>query len=266
MPQAAGQTAVSRRNPVEPGDKGGRVKSAVRAMEALEFFHDMRRPARVIEVAGALGLPSSSTCELLKTLVDTGHLSFDSSNKTYFPSYRLAKMTNWLNEVYDNARLRDMVDLLSRESGEAAALMAEDGLSMQVVMMTCGEEGSPNQLTEGCHIPIIDSISGAALLMAKTPRESRQIISRSVSSSGTDSRANRVSSIMSTVSQYRRVGYAFTNETIFYNIRSLAIPLRSRTAPTHLVLGCGGPPERMGRRALHIGHVMREAVNRYFDH
>jgi len=76
------------------------VKSAVRIMQIFEYFQDVGRPARAIEIGEALELPKSSAIGLLKTLVETGYLAFNTNTKTYFPSFRIVCSGSRLSSVY----------------------------------------------------------------------------------------------------------------------------------------------------------------------
>jgi DNA-binding IclR family transcriptional regulator len=258
------QSTVSSRRPAPAGgDSRWRVKSASRTMDIVEYFHDVRRPARVIEVAQALGVPSSSACELLKTLVDSGHLSFDDRGKTYFPSYRMARIASWLGGVYRDASLHDMVNALADESGESVALTAQCGTQMEILAMRAPAHGVTNDLIEGSRVPIVGSISGAGLLMAKPNNEMQRIIARSIHLRGADSKKSTIATIMESVSEFRRTGYAFS-ETSCYGSISLAVPLPRGATPMQMVLGCGGPPARMRDRSREVGRAIRNIISRYF--
>ena len=71
-----------------PGERRSLSRSATRALDVLELFGQVRRPLRAVEVSRALDMHPSSTNQLLKTMVEAGHLIFDARAKAYL-RYRL---------------------------------------------------------------------------------------------------------------------------------------------------------------------------------
>lgn len=69
----------------EPNSSGAThgVKSGYRVIQVLEYFRDNPGPGRNADIAAGIGIPGSSTNELLKTLVETGYLAFDPRSKRY---------------------------------------------------------------------------------------------------------------------------------------------------------------------------------------
>ena len=58
--------------------------------EVFEFFAERQAPARLTEVARALGYPASSTFVLLKSLRSLGYLDYDRNDRTFLPTLRSA--------------------------------------------------------------------------------------------------------------------------------------------------------------------------------
>ena len=84
--------------PRRPGDRRSLSRSATRALDVLELFGQERRSLRAIEIAKALGLHPSTANQLLKTMVDSAHLTFDAVAKSYLPSPRLGRFGGWMTE------------------------------------------------------------------------------------------------------------------------------------------------------------------------
>jgi hypothetical protein len=66
------------------------AKSAQRAFEILELFGERRTPLSVMDVVRALDYPQSSTSMLLKGLHAFGYLNYDSRQRRYSPTARVA--------------------------------------------------------------------------------------------------------------------------------------------------------------------------------
>ena len=76
-----------------------KVKSAVRALEVLEQFGEMREPLRLKDMARSLHYPVSSTAALLKSLADCGYLSFDRNSRHYYPTSKLPDLGSRLSSA-----------------------------------------------------------------------------------------------------------------------------------------------------------------------
>ncbi|MBP8232968.1 MAG: helix-turn-helix domain-containing protein, partial [Rhizorhabdus sp.] len=75
------------------------VKSASRVFEILELFDGSRVPLSATEIVRKLGWPQSSTVALLKTLVSLGYLAYDTFERTYLPTMRVALLGGWMFEA-----------------------------------------------------------------------------------------------------------------------------------------------------------------------
>ncbi|AZI37656.1 putative IclR family transcriptional regulator [Caenibius tardaugens NBRC 16725] len=65
------------------------VKSCLRTLDIVHYFTQHDAPARTIDISEALGIPNSSTDEILRTLASMGYLTFNRETKRYVPSYKL---------------------------------------------------------------------------------------------------------------------------------------------------------------------------------
>ncbi|MDB5451556.1 MAG: hypothetical protein JWO33_134, partial [Caulobacteraceae bacterium] len=84
----------------QPGERRNISKSAIRALDLLEYFAVVKRPLRATDIAHAFNLHPSSTDQLLKTMVDSAYLLIDPLEKLYYPSPRLVRFANWLTSGY----------------------------------------------------------------------------------------------------------------------------------------------------------------------
>ena len=115
-------------------DPDGVVKSARRVLEILEYFDDMQRPATVMEVAGALDYPQSSTSALLRSLARLGYLNHDSRARTYVSTVRTALLGSWVNaEFVRGGPVIEMMQELNRRTGDNVVLAVRNGLQCQYV-------------------------------------------------------------------------------------------------------------------------------------
>ena len=87
------------------------IKTAKRIFEVLEYFEDVKRPISLKEVSTKCDYPTSSAAALLKSMVVLGYLSYDSYNRTYLPTMRIAQMGEWLNTgLFGDSAILALVD------------------------------------------------------------------------------------------------------------------------------------------------------------
>lgn len=110
------------------------VKSALRVIEIMEFFARHRRPARLSELAVALGYPVSSTEALLKTLTGQGYMRFDADTRGYLPSSRMAYLTSWIKaDGFEQTVVLDAMFRLCAAVGEPVILATPEGIYLDYV-------------------------------------------------------------------------------------------------------------------------------------
>lgn len=99
------------------------IKSANRVLEIFELFDASRQTVTVMDVARALGVPQSSTSELLGCLVKQGYLQRDRYARTYAPTARVALLGAWVQpRLFRHGRLLPMMDEIVEGSGHPALL------------------------------------------------------------------------------------------------------------------------------------------------
>jgi len=90
-----------------------------------------------------MALNPSSTNQLLKTMVGSGHLVFDARHKTYLPSARLTKFSNWIVELYGSVgHLRDLLSSIQDRTGMVATVSSPNDLFMQIIDSAIPEGGA----------------------------------------------------------------------------------------------------------------------------
>ena len=77
------------------------VKSAARVLEIFEYFGDERRALSLKDIVARLAYPQSSTTNLLKSLTTLGYLNYDRATRTYLPTFRVARLGQWLSATIE---------------------------------------------------------------------------------------------------------------------------------------------------------------------
>jgi DNA-binding IclR family transcriptional regulator len=239
------------------------VKSSVRSIEVIEFFHRRGTPARAIEIGGELGLAPSTTNDLLKTLVEVGYLEFDPSKKTYFLGLRSALFGQWASRMLPDAgRAGDLADDLRQQTGESIVLAAQNGHTIQFLRILHGPDGTPGNVAEGLNAPMIGTAAGGAILMRKGLSELTSIVQRTYR---LKSSAKALDSTVKTISFFNERGYAsIVQESLMPGYWALALPLPTRARTASMSLGIGGAKERIQSSANELAKFAQSNIERYF--
>ena len=248
----------------------GLVKSGARVLEVFELFYEARRPLRAVDIGSALHFPKSSTVELLKTLVETGYLSFDTDAKTYFPSFRMVRFGSWLSDhYYDGNRVNDLMRHLNEETGLATALSMQNGRRMQFLVILRASETETLQaeaeyVSEGLKMPIIGSAAGSALLMTKPEHTIAAIYAGAMGLRSECIPRLELDYILGLVRKFKRRGYATNFRAVVPEVSSVAMPLPCRPGRPQLILGCGAPTrEWSAERERDLAEVLGAAIRRF---
>jgi DNA-binding IclR family transcriptional regulator len=238
-----------------PGDRRSLSRSATRALDVLELFGQMRRPLRAIEISKALALHPSTANQLLKTMVESAHLTFEAGTKTYMPSPRLAHFSAWMFESYGaDERLRRLVREVQVATGEIVTLTTPNDLFMQI--LDFAGSGPVAEITErGLRVSMFGSAIGAAYLSTLPDTEIARLAVRARIT------ASETVDMLARAARIRRDGGA--DGPSRGGIWSVATPLPAGGFPAPLVLGLAGPTERVHGNLEELRRLMRAAVDRW---
>lgn len=204
-----------------------------------------------MEIAKALGTHSSSTNQLLKTMVDSAHLIFDARAKTYVPSPRLSAFAGWLGATYGSeAPLRAILDEVHERTGMVVTVSTANGLFLQVIDLAAKTEHGGER---GLRVSIFGSAIGSAYLAMMNDDEVARL------AEGARIPPIQLLDILQSANRIRHEGYASGPATgdAFW---SVAVPLPVEAMGMPAVLGLAGPPDAVKGRVFELAEIMREAI------
>lgn len=239
-----------------PGERRSLSRSATRALDVMEMFGLARQPLRAVEIGKVLGINPSTTNQLLKTMVDSGHLVFDARAKTYLPSPRLAAFSGWMTEIYGaGGRLHDLLCEVRARTGMVATLTTPNDLFMQIVDSAIPEGTTAER---GLRVSVFGSAIGSAYLSILDDAELVRLANRARFT------AAEIERITAEVAQIRQDGWA-DGPSVDGAIWSIAMPLPMQGLRVPTVLGLAGPPAQIRVNLADYRLVMAEAVERWMS-
>lgn len=243
-----------------PGDRPSLSRSATRALDVLELFGQLRRPLRAVEISRALDLHSSTTNQLLKTMVGSAHLTFEASTKSYLPSPRLARFAGWMVASYGtDERLRRLMRDVHEQTKAMVTLTTPNDLYMQLVELIDvlpDTDAVGAGVERGMQFSIFGSATGAAYLSMLSDAALLRLAHRARIPE------RDYPALLARVSQLRRDGVATEFGSDDGHSFTIAVALPAAASPAPLVLALGGPTERIQPDVERLKRRLIEAVAR----
>lgn len=239
------------------------IKTARRIFEVLEYFEEVKRPISLKELANKCDYPTSSAAAILKSMVNLGYLFYDSYNRTYMPTMRIAQMGSWLNTgLFGESAILEMVEFINQEIDELVSISTQSDLHAQYIHCVQTRKLVRFDIRPGDVRPLAISGVGRTLLSAHTDVEIARLLRRINASSAAAERFE-LEPLMKIITGIRRDGYLFSKHTITPDAGVIAMPLPKRSFGRILVLGVGGPVSRLEENHSQIVTCMRQGIERF---
>ncbi|MDO9461567.1 MAG: helix-turn-helix domain-containing protein [Alphaproteobacteria bacterium] len=238
------------------------IKSARRIFEVLEYFEDVKRPVSLKEVATKCDYPTSSAAALLKSMAVLGYLFYDSYNRTYMPTMRIAQMGRWLDAgLFGDSAFLALVDFVHKELDELVSISTQSDLHAQYIHCLQTSKRLRFEVKPGDVRPLAISGIGRTMLSGHTDVEIARLMRRINAVCPPEERIE-LNALMKIINGIRRDGYMFSKHIIVQDAGVIAMLLPQRDFGRDLVLGVGGPVSRLEERHEEILACMREGIAR----
>lgn len=248
-----GEADVTMSGGVEPAVRPASVKSAMRVFEILEKFKEVRQPLRLKDLCEHLGYPVSSTAALIKTIADQGYLHFDQTSRAYFPTPRLAQLTNWVGGAnFEHGPVLDAMRRLQRMTGELSVLGTPIGIHMEYVETLRATHVIQLYNPPGTRRLLVQLGMGWLMLSRMPEATATAIYKRTVTLGKVDATEFPLEDFLARLAQMRKQDFAFTRASDYVRpntahwggaMISMLVPV----PPNHrrLAIGIGGPAQRL---------------------
>ena len=247
---------------IPDGAERGVVKSVGRVFEVLEAFNDSRQPMSAMQFAKRLNYPASSTIALLKSMAKLGYLSFDRGSRTYFPTIRLAIISEYLHSaLVGEGRVMALIEELHAQTGETTILAIQNDLDVQYIHSIPSIYPIMLNVRPGDLRPLCGSGAGWALLSRYTDAEIAQFVKR-INRRG-DRPPVDLAELLGIIGEVRAVTYARSYGTFIQGSGAIAmVPPTGTGRP--IAICVGGPVERLQSKEREIVRAMRSGIAKYF--
>lgn len=251
---ADGSTASSREAQV--------VKSAVRTLEILEYFDEVRQPLNVVGIAAALGYPQSSAAALLRSLTAMGYLHFDRKKRTYMPTDRVPFLGSWVNPpLFEDGALPRLVGAIGQRTAQMVVLAARNRDMAQYIHVRNAPGEVPHHIKIGQMRALATSGVGQILLSAMDEKEVRRLYHRMNAYAAAPAEKTDIAELLKQLSIVRQRGYTFSRNRVVEGFGVIAVPVPSTgSSNPPLALGVCGLCDVLEAREAEILETVRDEL------
>jgi len=221
-------------------------RSEIRAFRVLELLDERRNPMRLKDFAQALGVPTSSTAELLKSMTEAGYLAFDMRTRSYVSTARAAALAAWVPDTWlRRDEVVEAMQSLNRRSGESIFLGAASDIFVHYIETLPSRLPIRTVVEPHARRLLMQSGMGWALLSAEPDAVIEKIHAHTVHRRHADRRRWPLDKVLEQVHEVRKQGCVYSRSTVFEDAGVIATRLPVAWHGRSLALGIAGPTSRL---------------------
>lgn len=244
----------------------GRVKSAARALQVLEYFEQVQRPAGVQEIAHAMRWPVSSSSVLIKTLCEMGYLNRHSDSQKFAPTMRQPLLGGWIRAGdADGHALAGLVREARRATGMSAILSTRHGPHVQYIyaQLTQAKDFVSRSPSSGTLRPICRSAAGITMLTQDSDEKVKLLARTTAAMEG---KAIGLAQLMQRVSDARAHGFAWQADSSVPGVGDVAVLLNeSDPFGKSLALSVGAASRTLRSSHAELGRFLRQLADAFSE-
>ena len=245
----------------EPAGRGG-VQSIERAFAILEEIARNRDGITLAELSKRVGLHSSTTFHLVRTMVGLGYIRQIKHSKRYRIGrglFALAACAFDENEIVSLAQ--PVLEGLARQTGETAHLAARMGDRVVILARSAGPGALQVAERAGVVRPTHCTALGKVLLAALTDAEFDQFLVRADIVPHTAKSIVDRERLRLEIDHVRRRGIAYDDGEFDEEVRCVAAPVRGFSGEVIAAIGISGPIWRLSINAVQDkGEITQETA------
>ncbi|HSB73063.1 MAG TPA: IclR family transcriptional regulator [Candidatus Methylomirabilis sp.] len=239
--------------------QGPLIQSLQRGLGILEIIAKKGKGISMAEVSREIGLHTSTTFHLLRTLSTLGYLVQDESTREYLLGSKVFHLaaSAW-TEVQLSKIAKPLLAEMAQQTGETSHLaVLERG---EVIVIDKIDGSGPVRLSDrvGYPRPAHCTAIGKALLAYLPAAELRSFLKTAEFRPFTPKTITAAPILEGELERVRKQGYSFDDEEFAQGIRCLAAPARNFTGHVVAAIGISGPVWRVSLdRMAHLTQFVR---------
>jgi IclR family transcriptional regulator, KDG regulon repressor len=244
----------------------GLTKSARRVFDILELFRERQCPLRLKDVVDSLGMPTSSTAALLKTMAQMNYLSFESASRAYLPTPRLSQLGDWVTPAsYEGGPIQEAFRRIGRKLGETILLGTATDIYVEIVDILRAREPLQYFTHVGSRVLLVHSGLGWPLLGELRDEEIARIYRRTIAQRKLQRGLFPLTRLEKEIEQVRRDGYCLSHGMVTRGVGVVGVVVPTPAKHRRLAIGIAGPQERIEKNLPKILAAFRAENARLKD-
>lgn len=221
------------------------VKSALRALEILEYFKLNQQRRSMSEIAHDLGYPQSSATVLLKTLITLGYLSYDRQERAYFPTPKVTSLGDWIPlALFGTGKILEAMRDAHTATGEGIFIGTKSDIYLQYTRTIESIHALRFHVDEGSIVPLTRSAAGWMLLSSMPEDRLENLVRRANIACPVQDRVS-LKEMEERIAEIREKGYARAQEVPLEGGATIVVPLPVRIQGQPACLALGGVAQRI---------------------
>jgi DNA-binding IclR family transcriptional regulator len=230
----------------------GGIQSLERAFAILEQVARHRDGITLAELCKSVGLHSSTTFHLVRTMAQLGYASQDTDSKRYRIGRKVFSLAaGALDENELANRAVPVLELLTERAGESSHFAIRSGDDIVIIAKTGGAGMFQMVDRTGAVRPPNATALGKVLLAALTPAQIERHLERRELARFTPKTIIEREPLLAELEQVRRDGIAFDDGEFDAEVRCVAVPVYDFLGRVAGAIGISGPMWRLSLQALH---------------
>ncbi len=245
--------------------KTGGVQSLERAFGILEEVARHRQGISLAELAKTIGLHTSTTFHLAKTLVNLGYLRQAQDSRRYHVGAMVFSLAaNALNEIELVGLATPILEEIARETGETAHFAIRSGDEVVVAARAMGTGAFQLVDRAGGLRPAYCTGLGKALLGAMSPEMFERYLAAVRLEPLTPKSITDPAQLREEIARVRRDGLAYDDGEFNTEVRCIAMPVSDFAGRTVGAIGISGPIWRLTlQRLQEKSDILRRAAAQF---
>ena len=225
------------------------VLSLARGLQVIESFEGHQEGRSIVEIAQSTGLSRAAIRRILLTLELLGYV--ERSRQVYRLKTQILRLGfSFLSSSSVVEAARPVLEQISERLHESSSMSMLDGDQIVYVARSAASRILAAGLSVGSRLPAYCTSMGRVLL-ASLPDEKLNAYLRGLKpKTYTPKTMTRVTQLKKAILQVRKDGYAIVNEELEAGLRSIAVPVSTRSNQVVAAINVGTHVSRVDRATL----------------
>lgn len=239
------------------------VPGAARALKVFEIYSRERRGMTKSEIARLMGLPESSTSDLLNTLRDLGYVSRTVTSRQFYPTSRLTDLMSGMPVDGLVTFAAEATSLVASQTGETAVFAVLAGTRAEIVAASQGQHRLRYVVNSGDTVTLHATSVGKCILGGLDPEDRAALVGTLDLEALTTHTKTSAAELEADLASVAGTGIYVAREEGTVGVSSMAVP--GRMGQTAVGLGIIAPTSRFDAHRGELEASLLQAHATIFD-